>query len=203
MTAYTSPKTYTAGVAHTAAEGNTYIRDNIKNLDERLTLIGQTSVTVVGQLKTAAYGCVLIRTATQSINDAADTAVTFPTGSMTEELDSDGFHSGASNTARITVPSGGDGWYMIGANVAFDINATGNRAVWVELNGSAGTGTTIINQNNASFATFANRFTIGAPYLLAAGDYVTLNVRQNSGGALNLLANDYSVRFWALRLFSV
>lgn len=203
MTAFTSPKTYTAGVAHTAAEGNTYIRDNIKNLDERLTLIGQSSATVVGQLKSAAYGCVLIRTATQSITDATDTAVTFPTGSMTEQLDSDGFHSGATNTARITIPSGGDGWYMIGGNVAFDINATGNRAIWVELNGSAGTGTTIINQNNASFATFANRFTINAPYLLAAGDFVTLNVRQNSGGALNILANDYSARFWALRLFSV
>ena len=91
---------------------------------------------------------------------------------------------------------------MIGANVAFDINATGNRSAWVELNGSAGTGTTIINQNNASFSTFANRFCIGAPYLLSASDYVTLNVRQNSGGALTILANDYSVRFWALRLFA-
>ena len=199
--AWTTPKTWTdTGVS--ASEFNEQIRDNETWVKAALTTIGQTSDSTLGQLRSAAYGCVLIRTATQSISDATDTTVTFPTGSMTEQLDSDGFHSGATNTGRITIPAGGDGWYLIGANVAFDVNATGNRSVWVELNGGAGTGTAIINQNNASFATFANRFAVEAPYLLSSGQFVTLNVRQNSGGALNVLANDYSVRFWALRLFA-
>jgi hypothetical protein len=204
MTSFTSPKTYTAGVAHTAAEGNTYIRDNMKNLDERLTLIGQTSDTVLGQLKSAAYGCVLIRTANLNILDSTDTSITFPTASVTEELDSDNFHSGVTNTARITIPSGGGGWYIIGANARWQSSATGQRVLWIELNGTAGAGTDIA-ESRITPSTTATQITqvVSSVYLLSAGDYISLSARQTSGGALDLQATSYSVRFWALRLFSV
>lgn len=204
MTSFTSPKTYTAGVGHTAAEGNTYIRDNIKNLDERLTLIGQTSDTVLGQLKTAPYGCVLIRTASVAVSDATDTSVTFPTGSMTEQLDTDGFHSGASATARITIPSGGGGWYLIGANGRWQSNSAGLRALWIERNGVAGSGTNIAESRltPGGVSTQISQV-VSSVYLLSAGDYVSLNCRQTSGGSLDLQANDHSIRFYALRLFSV
>lgn len=204
MTSFTAPKTYTAGVGHTAAEGNTYIRDNMKNVDERLTLIGQTSATVLGQLKSAPYGCVLIRTASVTVSDATDTSITFPTGSMTEELDSDGLHSGATNTARITIPSGGGGWYYIGANARWQSASTGQRVLWIELNGSAGTGTDIaesrLTPDNTSTQITQN---VASVYLLSAGDYITLSARQTSGGSLDLQATSYSIRFWALRLSSV
>lgn len=204
MTAFTSPKTYTAGVGHTAAEGNTYIRDNMKNLDERLTLIGQTSASVLGQLKSAPYGCVLNRTAAQSINDSTDTAITFPAGSVTEELDSDGFHSTASNTARITIPSGGGGWYLIGGNVRWETNATGVRVLWTEYNGTAGTGTVIGESRIASSgSTTQTSQLVSTVYLLSAGDYVSLNVRQTSGAARDVQSSGFSARFYALRLFSV
>lgn len=204
MTSFTSPKTYTAGVGHTAAEGNTYIRDNMKNVDERLTLIGQTSATVLGQLKSAPYGCVLNRTAAQSITDSTDTAITFPTGSVTEELDTDGFHSGATNTARITIPSGGGGWYAIGGNVRWETNATGVRVLWAEYNGSAGTGTAIAESRMASSGSATQTSQLVATvYLLAAGDYVTLNVRQTSGGARDIQSSGFSARFYAVRMFSV
>ena len=129
MTTFTTPKTWSAATL-TSSELNTHVRDNEKNLDERLTLIGQTSASTLGQIKAAAYGCVVRRTSTQSISDTTSTAVLFPTADMTEELDSDGFHSGASNTARLTVPAGGGGWYDIGADVQFQADVDGRRNVW-------------------------------------------------------------------------
>jgi hypothetical protein len=141
------------------------------------------------------YGCVLLRTATQSIGDASDTAVTFPTGSVTEVLDTNSFHDGGTNTARITIPTGGDGWYDIGAIVEFDANATGHRQVWLAVDGTEIAGSRI---TNAAYATVNNRLGIPTmPYDLDAAQYVTLNVRQNSGGSLNLIAS--GVRFWVVR----
>lgn len=147
------------------------------------------------------YGCVLLRTADQTISDATDTAITFPSGSVTEVLDTNGFHDTGSNTARITIPTGGDGWYDLGFNVGFALNSTNQRLVWIELNGSAGSGTMIFSRSMAAHATSTSRLGGSVPYLLAAGDYVTLNVRQNSGGSLAVLGAGltYTARFWCLR----
>ena len=198
---WTAPKTWTS-TTHTAAELNEQVRDNETWLKSALSTIGQTSDSTLGQIKSAAYGCVLIRTADQTIANDTDVAVTFPTGSMTEELDSDGFHSGASNTARITIPSGGQGWYDIGACVAFDSDADGYRSVWAELNGQAGTGTSIIRNQVTAGSAIVFTMNISGFYLLAAGDYVTLNVHHTAGASLALKATAYSIRFWAMRRFS-
>lgn len=200
--AWTTPKTWVAG-ALTAAELNEQVRDNTDWLKDAFTAIGQTSDSTFGQLRTAAYGAILIRTSNQTISDSTDTAVTFATGSMTEELDSDGLHSGASNTARITIPAGGDGIYLIGANARWAQNGTGIRTLWIELNGSASTGTRIAESRSAPGASVNVIHSLSSVYQLASGDYVTLNCRQTSGGNLALETAAYSVRFWALRLFSV
>ena len=204
MTAWTAPKTYTGGAALTSAELNTYLRDDTLNLDERFLLIGQTANSaLLGKLKSAPYGCVLKRTATQSISNATNEVITFPSGSTTEELDDDSFHDGATNTSRLTVPTGGAGWYDIGACVQFAANTTGRRETWIELNGSAGTGTPILMVAQDAPPTAQAVLNPSGFYLLAAGDYLTLNVYQNSTVALNVQANNYSVRFWAMRRFSV
>ena len=202
--AWTTPKTWSAGAALTKAELDEQIRDNTQWLKDAFTAIGQTSDSTFGQLKTAAYGCMLNRTAAQSITDSTDTAVTFPTGSMTEELDTDGLHSGATNTARITIPAGGDGVYLVGGNVRWETNATGARVLWVEYNGSAGTGTVITESRIApsGSATQTSQL-VSTVYLLASGDYVTMNVRQTSGSAKDVQNAGFSARFYALRLFSV
>jgi hypothetical protein len=145
---------------------------------------------------------VLKRNATQSIADTTSEAITFPSADTTEELDSDAFHSGSTNTARITVPTGGGGWYDLGACVQFESNATGRRDIWIELNGSAGTGTVILKEIRDAAPTSQTVGVISGPSLLAAGDYITLNVLQTSGGALNVQSSgSYSIRFWALRRF--
>lgn len=201
--AWTAPKTWSSGTL-SSAELNEQIRDNETWLKAALTAIGQTSDSTFGQLKSAAYGCILNRTAAQSISDSTDTAITFPTGSVTEELDTDGMHSGSTNTARITVPAGGSGVYLIGGNVRWETNATGARVLWAEYNGSAGTGTVIAESRIASSggATQTSQL-VSTVYLLADGDYVTMNVRQTSGGARDVQSAGFSARFYALRLFSV
>lgn len=141
-----------------------------------------------------AYGCVLLRTATQSINDATDTAVTFPSGSVTEVLDTNAFHGTGSNTDRITIPTGGDAWYDIGASVEFAANATGHRQMWLSVGGTEIPGSRV---TTAAYATVNNRLSVTLPYLLSAGDIVRLNVRQSSTGSLNLAAD--GVRFWCVR----
>lgn len=140
------------------------------------------------------YGCVLVRTADQTISDVTDTAVTFPSGSVTEELDTDSFHDTGSNTARITIPTGGDGWYDIVGIVEFAANATGQRSVWVEDTGTEIPGARVTSQG---FATTNNRRLVACSRLLSAGDYVTLNVRQNSTGNLAIKAD--GIRFQCLR----
>lgn len=146
-----------------------------------------------------AYGCVLLRTGDQTISDATDTAVTFPSGSVTEVLDTHGFHDTGSSTARITIPSGGDGWYDVGGCVEFAANATGHRQVWIEDTGTEVKGSRVTNNG---FATVNPRLALPTmPMLLSAGDYVTMNVRQSSTGNLAIKAD--GVRFWAVRRWPV
>jgi len=202
--AYTTPKTWTAGAALTAAELNEQIRDNVTWLKAALTTINQTSDSTLGQLRSAAYGCVLNRNTTLAVNDTTSTVVPFPTADATEELDSNGFHSGATNTARITIPAGGGGWYDIGANVQFEADADGRREVWIERNGQAGTGTTVLESAEDATPTSQHVTNISGPTLLVAGDYLTLNVLHTAGAAINLQsAGAFSIRFWALRRFAV
>jgi len=134
-----------------------------------------------------AYGCILLRTGDQTISDATDTPVTFPTGSVTEVLDTHSFHDGGTNTARITIPTGGDAWYDVGGCVEFAANATGHRQVWLEVGGVEVKGSRV---TNAAFGTVNNRMATPTMYLLlAATNYVTLNVRQSSTGNLAIKAD--------------
>ena len=157
--------------------------------------------TTVGQLKSAPYGCVLLLLASQAILDATDSAISFPDA---EPLDSDAFHSTAVDTWKVTIPAGGGGWYDIGACVQFATNATGIRAAWVALNGSGSTGTSIVQQRIASSgAATQTVLVLHTVYLLAAGDYLSLNVRQTSGGNLDASATGHSPRLWVVRRFFV
>lgn len=202
MSSWTTPPTFSGASPLAAADLNTLSTD-LTWLKDSLTYINQTTDTTFGALKSAPYGCVLQRTALQTISDATDTAVSFPTGSVTERLDTNSFHDGGSNTARITIPSGGDGWYMVGAYVRFETNTTGQRRLWLEINGQAGAGTLfgeVSNNGNASVQVWLN---VTAPYLAAAGDYFASGVRQTSGGNLDVQTGDGSALFYAVRLFAV
>lgn len=121
----------------------------------------------------------------QSIPTTTYTPITF----NTEIWDTDNTHSTVTNTSRLTANTAG--LYDIDANIYFDVNATGARAVILRVNG-----TTFIafNQVQATAtASYATLLSASTKYRLEVGDYVEVLAFQNSGVSLNSLsANAHS-----------
>ena len=123
--------------------------------------------------------------ASQSIPNATDTVITW-TG--TENFDTDGFHSGVTNTGRLTVPAGKAGYYKIYGICNFVPNATGRRAWGLSINATTPiVGNELPPSSVAYLAGFVN-----TTYYLNDGDFVTMGVYQESGGSLNIDSNVYS-----------
>jgi hypothetical protein len=132
--------------------------------------------------------CRLTKSTTQAIGTGVATAITF----QTEEFDDGGLHSSSVNNPRITIPTGGDGTYMLGCHVEFANNATGIRTVLIVVNGTT-TQTTV--RDVSPSASDASRLACSTLQKLAAGDYVEVQVVQTSGGNLNVAS---TCNFWAL-----
>jgi hypothetical protein len=120
------------------------------------------------------------RTSAQSIPSGAATMVLFDA----ERYDVGGCHSTVSNTSRLTVPSGGDGLYVMGANLLLAAAAGGARQCGLRINGSVFLGIT----SAVPETIYGNYFAISTEYELAAGDYVEVFVFQDTGAAVNLAA---------------
>jgi hypothetical protein len=98
-----------------------------------------------------------------------------------EEYDTSSIHSTSSNTSRLTIPSGKDGYWAVTSKITFVGNSSGARQLRLNKNGSlvanflvpiTGSGEqSIILTNNLN---------------LVATDYLEILAYQNSGGALNL-----------------
>lgn len=117
----------------------------------------------------------------QSIANDTNTTVTW-TG--TDVFDTDAFHDTSTNTGRLTIPSGKDGYYKIYWTVQWgSANATGRRTCQLYKNGGAtaevGGETT---PASGTYPTISGSVTM---YLVAT-DYVELKAYQNSGTSLNL-----------------
>jgi hypothetical protein len=86
------------------------------------------------------------------------------------------------NPSRVTVPNGVQ-WVSVDASVGFAANATGQRVLWLLINGTridrAG-----IAAAGAGEPTVAS---LSGTYAVNPGDYIELQAYQNSGGALNAL----------------
>lgn len=135
--------------------------------------------------------CRLFNSANISVANTTNTVLTFDT----ETYDSGGMHSTSSNTGRITVPTGGSGWYVITGGAEFAANATGQRDLTIRLNGSLVIGAARATSASGSVAT---RLMCTTQYPLSDGDYVELLAYQTSGGALNVVTgSDWSPIFMA------
>lgn len=121
-------------------------------------------------------GAVAYAAATQSI--ASDSWVAVTLGS--EEYDSDGFHSTASNTSRFTIPAGLGGLYLL-TGAVFMVAPGGGPEVAFRLNGSSTVrgAAPIVSPPGSS----DGWCTISVVAALAAGDYVELSVYQASGSS--------------------
>ncbi|MEA3036821.1 MAG: hypothetical protein QOH04_2598 [Sphingomonadales bacterium] len=91
------------------------------------------------------------------------------------------------------------GWYVVAGHVSFAANATGLRQMALKLSGASvylGIATVL----SASGA-IATNLSVATVHYLAAGDYVQIEVYQDSGGSLNVLsANNYSPELAMMKL---
>lgn len=142
-------------------------------------------------MRTKAY----TSSATTSITNNTETAVSFDS----EVFDVGALHDPSSNPSRFTVPTGGDGLYVVIGQARWTGNGTGIRSARIYKNG-----TSLQAQNDAaSGTTDFTRLEVAALINLVAGDYVELKVLQTSGGALNLLGTTESDTYLILmRLLS-
>lgn len=117
----------------------------------------------------------------QSIPNNAFTAVSLDS----ESVDSDGGHSTSTNTSRYVFQVAGR--YRVHGIASFTANATGIRAVKLNVNGSG----VVISSEQIVLPTGSVASTVltSVPVLAAVGDYVELLVYQNSGAALNTVSN--------------
>jgi hypothetical protein len=140
--------------------------------------------------------CNVENSTTQSLTSGTFTALTFDT----EDSDPNNMHSTASNTSRITIPSGKGGVYLLVAYTSFAANATGVRSGYFKKNG-----TTILGpQTNYANGGAGDGVAVHTSFIVALvpTDYVEFFAYQNSGGALNAgsATEELRSRFMAHRL---
>lgn len=118
-----------------------------------------------------------------------------------EIWDVHGFHSTSTNTSRIVIPSAGtfynyEGLYHIWAGIEFNASSTGTRGLRILLDGIQVIAEKTINADT-SYNTY---MTITADWPLTAGEYVEIQVLQNTGGNLQINSNyAYSPQFRVIR----
>lgn len=118
-----------------------------------------------------------------SANISVATSTFFALTFNSERWDTANIHNTGSNTSRLTAPK--TGTYTICGHIRIAGNATGARTVLIRLNG----GTEIGRQSLPSVTGTDVYLYILTLYQLTAGDYVELEVFQNSGGSLNVISS--------------
>ena len=130
--------------------------------------------------------CSVYASSAQSVSNVTDTQLT----ANSENYDNDSMHSTVSNTSRITCQTAGR--FLAGATVNFGNNATGYRVVRLRVNGT----TTYSGMNISAAAGGSNTIiTVSRTLVLAASDYVEVQVVQSSGGALNVTLDEFFCLF--------
>lgn len=128
----------------------------------------------------------------QAIADSSATAVTLDA----ETFDVGALHDTGSNTSRLTVPTGGDGLYLLIGSVSFAANATGVRALTLKKNA-----TTALADVQQVAANVTQIVPIMCLAVLAAADYVEVYATQTSGGNLNANTGESTTFLSAVKLW--
>lgn len=126
------------------------------------------------------------RSTNQSTNNNTDTAISF-TGVT---FDTASYWSAGSPT-RLTVPSGGAGYYQITGACNWAYNSTGDRWLHIRYNGTTDIAAMVVGHSNG----FNSDMQATTVYHLAVGDYVEALGLQNSGVSLNLAAGGLLLAF--------
>lgn len=189
----TSVLTNTGDILYASA-ANTLARKAIGSTGDVLTVSGgiPTWVTPAGG---SFVGVLAQKTGSQSISNNTTTKVTF---NQTDVYDTDGFHDPATNSSRITIPTGKGGYYLIHGHMVWDANSSGRRLFKFTQNN-----TTDLRVMEG-FSTATNTVYPGMHLItivnLTAGDYVEMEVWQNTGGSLNIDGSTTWSQFGVVKL---
>lgn len=141
-----------------------------------LAATSHLAMALVATGKTVTPYALAYKSATQSIPNTTDTIVAFPA----ETSDNDAIHDVVTNNSRLTARTGGV--YVILGWLAYDVNNTGMRDVLIKKNGT----TTLSRVSQMAVSGEISQLNVIAVVELAVGDYVELQVYQNSGAARTL-----------------
>lgn len=106
----------------------------------------------------------------------------------TEDFDTDGFHSTASETQRMTIPTGLGGKYILIGNIGWTANGTGFRGVILYKNGVLH-----VQEWMAAVSGVQTHQSVNTILNLVAGDYIDLYGYQSSGGDLATVGGHFSI----------
>ena len=132
----------------------------------------------------------VFNSAVQTLTTGSITTLTFDS----EDFDVGAMHSTSSNTSRLTVPTGGDGLYLISIAVNFVSNNSGSRIVYVKKNGSGAFTITKPSVGSGVVTSVESVFLMS----LVATDYVEIQGQQDSGGNLDVTT---ATRFQIVKLW--
>lgn len=176
--AWTTPKTYASGDVLTAADMNTYQRDNLNAVYDIANDVGDTPMAQISDQLTLAN------------NSVTSVGASWILG--VEEYDTDSIHSVSSNQERMTIPSGHGGMWMGLVYSVFTADSTGDRLALVVLDdGSANT--LAATQVRATSSGSTNIVAVSPPASCSAGDYFYSQLRQTSGGSLSTTPITFTV----------
>lgn len=117
----------------------------------------------------------------------------------TEAVDTGGLHEGVTNPSRITVPTGGDGLWLIGARVRFTSGSAATlRKAYIRKNGSTYIGESEVLQSTAALACTVS-LTAFDP-AAAATDYYEVRVASGTSVDVKGGTGQNTSAFWAVHL---
>jgi hypothetical protein len=131
-------------------------------------------------------GALAEKQATQSLTSGVLTALTFSEAGSTI-FDEGGFHNESLNSSRMTIPPGGDGWYLVQAgNDTAAIPGATTIVVTLMLtkNGGIFPGEVFSNVTAGTAHSGSMANSVAKIFHLVAGDYIEAKVQQNSNPAV-------------------
>jgi len=141
---------------------------------------------------TADISCRVKRTEAQVIANSTVTVLNF----TAEDFDTDGIHDNTTNNNRLTCQTAGK--YIGMANIQWDNDNSGSRALWIRDAGTNIIGNSRYGANSEAADNTDMSCTTGV-LDLSVDDWIEVAVHQTSGGNLNISGN-YQTNFSLIRV---
>jgi len=132
-------------------------------------------------------GASVFNSSNQSHSTGADLTPSFDS----EKFDVGGYHDNSTNNARLTVPSGKTGYFLVSAFLGWSSNSSSIRVIQFIKNGASQVSRLSVAAANGD-TTYANLTDV---LYLTAGDYITLQLYQASGSTLTIQSGTANIGF--------